>query len=372
MVYLNNAATSYPKPPSVMKAVAEVLEAIPASALRSSLTAGDDILALLRKDLASLLHVSYPDRIFLTSGATDALNRLIGGLAFSRALVTTDNHNSVLRPLENRDHQEPIEYLENLDYLENPAIPSQDGSQALLILPHCSNVTGTIHDIATICQKAHQHHLLVMLDAAQSAGCIPIHAEEWGVDVIAFTGHKALFGPQGTGGFYIRPGIHLRPTMFGGTGRDSSIIRYDDGDWEYEVGTPNMPGLAGLKAGVEYVLQTGVETICRQLQSQTQWLISQLKGIPKVRLYIPDHQGRESQGPVVSFNIDGLKPADVGYILQNAYGITTRTGLHCAPLIHQQLGTAPWGTVRVSLSYHTTQDDLQALVEAVQDICQSL
>ena len=214
--------------------------------------------------------------------------------------------------------------------------------------------------------------MLVLLDAAQSAGCIPIQAEEWEVDIIVFTGHKGLFGPQGTGGFYIRPSVSLRPTQFGGTGRDSSIIRYEDGDWEYEVGTPNIPGLAGLKAGVEYVLQVGVETIFGQLQQQTQWLIAQLKGIPKIRLYNGGYHGGESQGPVVSFNIDGLKPADVGYILQNAYGITTRTGLHCAPLIHQQLGTAPWGTVRVSLSYHTTQDDLQALVDALQDICQGL
>ena len=373
MVYLNNAATSYPKPQSVVKTITEVLEAMPASALRSSLTAGDDILALLRKDLATLLHVSHPDRIVLTSGATDALNRLIGGLTFSHALATTDNHNSVLRPLENRDNPGHLEYIESIDYIDHPDNPShQIDGQSLLVLPHCSNVTGTIHDIASICQKAHQHHLLVMLDASQSAGCIPIHAEKWGVDIIAFTGHKALFGPQGTGGFYFRPGIDLRPTMFGGTGRDSSIIRYDDGDWEYEVGTSNIPGLAGLKAGVEYVLQVGVETIFRQLQSQTQWLITQLKGIPKVRLYIHDNHGGESQGPVVSFNIEGLKPADVGYILQNAYGITTRTGLHCAPLIHQQLGTAPWGTVRVSLSYHTTQDDLQALVDAVHHICQSL
>ena len=123
---------------------------------------------------------------------------------------------------------------------------------------------------------------------------------------------------------------------------------------------------------MEYVQQAGVETNFGQLQEQTQWLTTQLKDIPKLMLYNSGHHEGGPQGPVVSFNIDGLKPADVGYILQNAYGITTRTGLHCAPLVHQQLGTAPWGTVRVSLSYHTTQDDLQALVEAVQNICESL
>ena len=373
MVYLNNAATSYPKPPSVVKAVTEALETMPSSALRSSLAASDDIMAALREDLATLLHVSHPDRIFFTSGATDALNRLIGGLSFRHAIVTTDNHNSVLRPIENLKNLEDLEYLEHLEYLDHlDHLDPPDSPSGLLILPHCSNVTGAIHDIAAICQKAHQRGMLVLLDAAQSAGCIPIQAEEWGVDIIAFTGHKGLFGPQGTGGFYIRPGVSLRPTLFGGTGRDSSVIRYKDGDWEYEVGTPNMPGLAGLKAGVEYVLQAGVETIFGQLQQQTGWLITQLKGIPKIRLYNSGHHGGGPQGPVVSFNIEGLKPADVGYILQNAYGITTRTGLHCAPLIHQQLGTAPWGTVRVSLSYHTTQDDLQALVDALQDICQGL
>ena len=368
MVYLNNAATSYPKPPSVVKAVVEALETMPASALRSSLSAGDDTIISLREDLATLLHVSHPDRIFFTSGATDSLNRLIGGLSFQHALVTTDNHNSVLRPIENLKRIEHLKFPENPDHLGNLENPGKK-HPALLILPHCSNVTGGIHDIAAICQKAHQQDILVMLDAAQSAGCIPIDAEKWNVDIIAFTGHKALFGPQGTGGYYIRPGISLRPTIFGGTGRDSSIIRYDDGDWEYEVGTLNMPGLAGLKAGVEYVLKEGVETIFGQLHEQIKWLIAQLKSIPRVRLY---RQGEEPQGPVVSFNIDGLKPADVGYILQNAYGITTRTGLHCAPLIHQQLGTTPWGTVRVSLSHLTTDNDLQTLVNAVQDICKGI
>lgn len=360
MIYLNNAATSYPKPPSVLTAVAEAMQAMPASALRSSLSAGDDMSGHLRQELAALFHVSHPERIFFTSGATDALNRLIGGLPIRQAIITTDNHNSVLRPAENLPGERVITYE---DSPLRPDLPKSPASW--LILPHCSNVTGEIHDIGAICASAHRLGMRVLLDASQSAGCIPIDGDNWELDAIAFTGHKALFGPQGTGGFYIRPGITLRPTLFGGTGRDSRIIRYDDGDWEYEVGTPNTPGLAGLLAGVAYVRQEGVEKIFCQLQAHTDWLIHELAAIPHVRLYSP---GGPAQGPVVSFNIEGLHAADVGYILQNAYGITTRTGLHCAPLIHRQLHTEPWGTVRASLSYLTPPTHLQALVSAVREI----
>ncbi len=371
MVYLNNAATSFPKPPSVMHAVAKALETMPASAQRSSLAASDNLMDALREDLATLLHVSHPERIFLTSGATDALNRLIGGLPIRQAVITTDNHNSVLRPAENLPGDRVISYLDSLEKLKRPnqSDITDTPDASWLILPHCSNVTGEIHDIGAICTYAHRLGLKVMLDASQSAGCIPIDGGRWKLDAIAFTGHKALFGPQGTGGFYIRPGIALRPTLFGGTGRDSHIIRYDDGDWEYEVGTPNSPGLAGLKAGVEYVLQEGVGSIFAHLQDHTDWLIRELAAIPRVRLYSP---GGPAQGPVVSLNIDGLHAADVGYILQNAYGITTRTGLHCAPLIHRQLHTETWGTVRVSLSHLTPHAHLQALVSAVKDISQGL
>lgn len=370
MTYLNNAATSYPKPQSVVDATTEALRAMPMSALRSSL-ADDRLLPTLRERLGQLLHISDHGRIFLASGATDALNRLIGGLE-APLLVATDNHNSVLRPICNLKvpgNYTLFDLTPDLGALRQKLDNEKPKPGTLLVVTHCSNVTGRIHDLRAICALAHEHTMLVCADVSQSAGCIPIDVDGWGIDLLAFTGHKALFGPQGTGGYYVRRGIDLRPTMFGGTGRDSSIISYHGGDWEYEVGTPNLPGLAGLSAGVGYVLERDVDHIFEQERVQANWLIERLKGMPAVEVY---SMGGGDQGPVVSFNIQGLLPADVGYILQNSYGITVRTGLHCAPLTHQALGTAPHGTVRASLSCHTTADDLQALVDAVSEICQSL
>lgn len=351
MIYLNNAATSYPKPPSVVEAVTAALAQPPVSSLRSNVSAQDDVLTQLRQSLGRLFHIADWERIFFCSSATDALNRLLGGRSWKECEYDEGSHNSVLRPLANH------------------VLVSEDAESGIVICNHCSNVTGEIVDVQQECQKAHAEGKLFLLDVAQSAGCIPVDVDGWDVDLLAFTGHKSLLGPMGTGGYYVRRGIDLRPTQFGGTGRDSSTITYTDGDWEYEVGTQNMPGLAGLKAGVDYVLQRGVENIFQQEQQLTQWLIQALQNLPKVQLYIPSTL--HSQGPVVSFNIDGLRPSDVGYILQNSYGITVRTGLHCSPLIHRKLGTEPYGTIRVSLSDFTTQQDLQALVDAVHEIAHS-
>ncbi len=368
MIYLNNAATSYPKPQSVIDATTEALKAMPAGALRSSL-ADSRLLPTLRERLGELFHIADPDRIFFTSGATDALNRLTGGLGCD-IVATADNHNSVLRPICNmRRPDGSCRIISDPDALLQETDRDETAPGTLLIVNHCSNVTGHISDLERICRTAHERGMLVLADVSQSSGCIPVDVDGWGIDSIAFTGHKALLGPQGTGGYYVRKGIPLRPTMFGGTGRDSSVVAYKDGDWEYEVGTQNHPGLAGLLAGVEYVLRKGVNAIFEQERAQANWLVEELKSIAAVRVH---SQGGSAQGPVVSFTIDGLLPSDVGYILQNSYGITVRTGLHCAPYIHKELHTYPQGTVRASLSCHTTDDDLRALAAAVREISDSL
>ena len=352
MIYLNNAATSYPKPSSVLKAVTAALANEPISPLRSNLDSSYNIISELRHNLGRLFNISDWEHIFFCGSATDAINRIIDGLSYREYTFTADCHNSVLRPLANKQSR------------------GADGKYRLSFLNHCSNVTGEICDVATCAAK--QNSDLLILDAAQSAGCIPVNVDGWGVDILVFTGHKGLFGPMGIGGYYVRRDIELRPSQFGGTGRDSSVIHYGDNDeWEYEVGTQNMPGLAGLKAGVDYVLERGVENIRQKEQLLTLWLIDELQHINNVELYVA-HDTKRSQGPVVSFNIKGLNPSDVGYILQNSYEITVRTGLHCAPLIHRHLGTKQYGTVRVSLSDFTTQEDLQTLVQAVSEIAHSV
>lgn len=352
MIYLNNAATSFPKPQSVIKAVEEALENQPLSPFRSNSSDSIDVLGDLRKKLGRLFNIADSERIFFALNATDATNRVLGGISCRSLDFSLTNHNSVLRPLANN------------------FTVSDSGQYDLTLQNHCSNITGEIIDVERVCHDAHRRGQIVLLDTAQSAGCIPIDADGWGIDILIFTGHKSLLGPMGTGGYYVRRGINLRPAEFGGTGRDSTVVKYDGDDWEYEVGTQNLPGLAGLSAGVDYVLTRGVDNIFKKERGLTLWAIAELAKINHVVLFnSPD---AERQGPVFSFNIDGLLPSDVGYILLNSYGINVRTGLHCAPLINRQLGTMPYGTVRVSVSDFTTQEELKALVEAVGEIASSL
>ncbi len=352
MIYLNNAATSYPKPPSVIKAVREALENPPVSPFRSNDEEGIDLMGDLRIKLGQLFHISDTDRIFFALNATDATNRVFNGLSCNSYDFSPNNHNSILRPLANN------------------FFTSKSGKYSLTIQNHCSNVTGEIIDAEKLCTKAHTRNQLFMLDTAQSAGCIPIDVDKWGVDILIFTGHKSLLGPMGTGGYYVRRGVDLRPAEFGGTGRDSSVIKYEGNNWEYEVGTQNLPGLAGLRAGVEYVLGRGVENIYEKEHQMTLKVISELSKIDNVILYTAPNA--DSQGPVFCFNIKGLLPSDVGYILLNSYDINVRTGLHCAPLINEKLGINHYGTVRISLSDFTTADELRTLVRAVSQIASSL
>ena len=353
MIYLNNAATSWPKPPQVYEAVAAALASPPESPFRSTLPQEGSTAALLRQALGRLFNIGDWERIYFCSSATDAINRVLQGITWRDCHFSADSHNSVLRPLHNNFHTEA------------------GGECSLVAVNHCSNVTGEIADVCEECKKAHGQGSVLMLDAAQSAGHIPIDVDGWGVDILVFTGHKGLFGPMGTGGYFVRRGIGLRPAQFGGTGRDSSVIKYGgDDEWEFEVGTQNTPALAGLKAGVDFVLGQGVETIQKRERKLSQWLIDELQAIPKVHIYAAGRQ--RGQGPVVSFNIKGIDPSDVGYILQNSYGVTVRTGLHCAPLAHQRIGTGKGGTVRVSLSCLNTRRELQTLVGAVGDISRSL
>lgn len=351
MIYLNNAATSFPKPPGVLAAVGGALSALPPSSLRSN-APGEDVQTALRKALGALFHIADWERIFFAASATDALNRVLAGLEVSSVQAGPENHNSVLRPLLNGVLR----------------VDPEGPGPALHIVNHCSNVTGEIRDLEEL-RPTLRPGTLLMVDAAQSAGCLPIDVDGWGIDILVFTGHKSLLGPTGTGGYYVRRGIPLRPAQFGGTGRDSRVLKYAEGDWEYEVGTPDTVGLAGLKAGVEYVLEQGVEAISARERALTETLVEGLRSIPHVQLYLPEEA---PQGPVVSFNVEGLQPADVGYILQNSYGITVRTGLHCAPLVHRLLGTDPAGTVRASLGAFNTAADVDALLGAVRQIAASL
>lgn len=216
---------------------------------------------------------------------------------------------------------------------------------------------------------AEKNNLLLIADISQSAGCIPVDVDGWNADAVVFTGHKSLLGIQGTGGFYIREGISLKPLKYGGTGRNSQQLTYENGDYEYEVGTQNIPGIIGLLAGTEYILQTGLDWIQKKEEMLMELLYEGLKKIDGIQIY-GSPKGR--RGPVLSMNFDGLKASDAAYILESGYGITVRAGLHCSPLIHQAMGTENGGTVRVSISWFTGEKDIQAFLTAAGTDCSFL
>lgn len=378
MIYLNQAATSYPKPSGVLEAVQACLKEPPASQFRGGAASGNqDGAAACRKKVGELLGIADAERIVFTSGATESLNQLIGGMEYPRGriLTTQTEHNSVLRPLKNLEKTRGLS-LEIIPCEADGTILAKtvqeyaENGADVLFISHCSNVTGSVQDLKGIVKICHKEGILVIADISQSAGCVPVHVDEWGLDGVAFTGHKSLFGMRGIGGYYLRTGISLTPLKFGGTGRNSSQIVYTD-DFEYEAGTQNQPGIESLRAGVEYILEQGIEAVEKKERRLLERLFGGLGEIPGVKVYGTFSEKRSVQGPVVSFLIPGLLPSDAAYILQNSYGIVVRTGLHCAPLIHQAMGTEKYGTVRVSVSFFNRMEEIEALLSAVRDIAEA-
>ena len=371
MVYLNQAATTYPKPQCVRKAHAAALCRIPEGQFRSRIPAGDEsVFEQCRRNLGKILGIRDYGRIFFSSGATDSSNLLIYGLDLAgRNVVTTQmEHNSILRPLYNlRDRVGSVTVVpcDNCGFVDPDRLEDAISDHtAAVIVNHCSNVTGAVQDIPSIAEAVRRRGKLLIVDASQSAGCMPIRTDVWGIDALIFTGHKALFGVQGTGGYYVRKGIPFRPARFGGTGKDSSRVLYDPETYEYEVGTQNEAGIAALNAGVGYILRRGVEEIEDREQKMIASVYDRLSEIENVTVY---GDRRRNHGPVLSFNIRGLSPSDTAYILQNSYEIVTRAGLQCAPFIHKSLGSDPLGTVRISISDLTEEDEIEFFLHAVRE-----
>ncbi|MBQ7679368.1 MAG: aminotransferase class V-fold PLP-dependent enzyme [Butyrivibrio sp.] len=374
MIYLNNAASSWPKPEIVRKTAAQALEALPVGQYRSSVSSdAEDILHDTRTRLGILLGVREPDRIFFSSGATESLNLILQGLQIPAAqiITTVTEHNSVLRPLYNLtgDAGQPVLLPCDRDgYVPPEALEKEaaGGKARVFVMNHCSNVTGSLQDAAAFGEIAHRYGLLFVLDCAQSAGCLPIEGDDWGVDALAFTGHKSLLGVQGTGGFWLRRGLRLRPLLYGGTGRDSVRLRYEDTmPPDYEAGTRNAPGIAALGAAASFLISRGLPHIAAAERTLRAYATEILSGLPRLRLLSVD--GRP-HGPVLSMVSDLLSPADLAYILQNSYGIVTRAGLQCAPLVHGAIGSGAAGTLRISFSPFTQESEIDALADALREI----
>lgn len=376
-VYLDNAATTFPKPEQVYLAVEHAMREIGVGPGRGGYRRGVEATRLVfeaRESAAELFGIGDSSRVIFTHSATEALNLAVFGLLVpgDHAVTTTMEHNSLARPLHLLSAR-GVEVTrvpcdrQGFVHPGDVAAALRPGTR-LVAMSHCSNVTGAIQPIGEIGLLARQAGALFLVDAAQSAGTIPLDVAGLSIDLLAAPGHKGLFGPQGTGLLYIAEGAGLAPLMVGGTGGFSSGAEQPESLPErFESGTMNTPGIAGLKAGVEFVLATGIGEIREREGSLVAQLVDGLRAIPGVTLYGPDAPGL--RGGVVSFTVRGLDPAQIGFALDSEYDIAVRVGLHCAPEAHMTIGTYPLGTVRVSPGYFNTEGDIEGFLRAMRSIC---
>ncbi len=373
MIYLDYAATSGRKPEPVYAAVNDALMNASGNPGRSghklSLTAGG-IVAETRLLCSRFFHAENPESIVFCSNATDALNLAIhGSVAPGDHVITSSlEHNSVARPLEHLKDA-GVEVTKIHSDIETGTDPSEIAAaikenSKLVVISHISNVTGTINDVKAIGRICREKGVPFLVDASQSAGAVKIDVQDMNIDMLAFPGHKCLYGPQGTGGLYIKPGLDIRPLKQGGTGSKSEMLHQpEDRPDRYESGTLNVPGIAGLGAGIKFIMDEGIDKIHARDKALTDMLIAGLSELDGVHIYSPLVHDR---GPVVSITIDGYEPQDISIYLDQVFDIATRSGLHCAPYAHEAIGTLnTGGTVRVSPGYFTTEDEINACIESV-------
>ncbi len=378
-IYLDNAATSWPKPDSVYQAVDNFNRQIGASPGRGShsrtIAAGQVILDT-REALAGLFNIKDSSRIVFTGNVTEAINIGLKGLLKpgDHVVISSMEHNAVARPLytlKNQGVEITVIQCAPDGSLDPCSVEKAITEKTRLVcMLHASNLTGTIMPISEVGEIARRKGVLFMVDTAQTAGVLPVDVEEQKIDILAFTGHKGLLGPQGTGGLYIRPGLEIRSLIEGGTGSLSEQIYQPDFlPDKLESGTPNTPGIAGLGAGVRFIQETGLEEIRLHEQELTDYLVHGLEDIPDVILYGPRDSRRQTA--VVSFNIEDRDCGEVSFLLDKNYGILCRSGLHCAPLAHRTLGTVKEGACRLSPGYYNTLEDMEKVVRAVYEISNS-
>ena len=377
MIYLDNAATTLQKPPEVGQAMLAALQTAgnPGRGAHEPTLHAARLVYGAREALAELFHAESPARIAFTANATQALNTALCGLLApgDHVLTTVCEHNSVLRPLYRLRAQGVQVDFVGVDAqgklrCEQFAQRLRPNTKAIVVT-HASNVTGCVTDLVRVSAFAKAHGLLMIVDAAQTAGARPIDVQELGFDVLCFTGHKALLGPQGTGGLYVRPGLQMAPLVVGGSGVHSFAEAHpSEMPTALEAGTLNVPGLAGLEAGVRWILARGVEALCAQETALARLFYENIQGIPGVVVYGGCPAGPHA--PIVSLNLAGEDSARVADALWEEYGICVRAGAHCAPLMHKALGTVEQGTVRFSFSHQNTAQEALAAAAAVRALAE--
>jgi len=375
MIYLDNAATTLQKPQCVIDAVVQAMTSMgnAARGAHEGALSASRMVYEARCKAAALFGCPRPEHVVFTANSTEALNIAISGIFRSGDhVITTDlEHNSVLRPLYRLEKQGiirlsfvPADRQGRPDYAAFAAL-IQPNTRAI-ICTHASNLTGNIVDLAAVGKIARQHGLLFVVDASQTAGAVPIHMEEMGIDILCFTGHKALMAPQGTGGLCIREGVEIRPFKVGGSG----VHSYDKEQpnaypTRLEAGTLNVHGLAGLSAALDYLASVGMDAIGKKEQDLMRRFYEGVSQIEGVTVY---GDFRSPRTAVVALNIRDYDSGAVSDALYEEYGIATRSGAHCAPRMHQALGTADRGAVRFSFSWFNTEDDVDQAVEAVSEL----
>lgn len=378
MIYFDNAATTLQKPPAVAEAMLQALQSLGNAgrgAHEPTLKAAR-VIYDTRVKLARLFGAGDPARIAFTSNATEALNCVLQRLFTpgDHVLTTVCEHNSVLRPLYLAEaHGVDVTHVQadalgRIDYaeLEQNLRPQTKA----VVITHGSNLTGNLTDLKLVSDFTHKHGLLLVVDASQTAGSIPVDVVELGIDILCFTGHKGLMGPQGTGGIYVRPGLAVRPFKVGGSGVHSFLTTHpSEMPTVLEAGTLNGHGIAGLNAALDFLLATGIEKIHAHEDKLMRRFVKGVQNLPAVKLY-GDYQAEE-RAAIVALNIGTLDSAAVSDILWEDYQICVRAGAHCAPMLHRHFGTEKQGAVRFSFGYFNTEAEVDIAVEAVKELaCQ--
>lgn len=377
MIYLDSSATSFLKPPQVAEAVFRSFNTIGnagrgahAPTLNASRLIYDT-----REKLAALFGTPDPSRIAFTCNATEALNIAIHGAIHpgEHVITTACEHNSVLRPLYQKEKEGteltiiPADKKGRIRYdlLES----SVKSNTSAIVLTHASNLSGNVTDLAFVSNFAKKHGLLLIVDASQTAGSLPINVVKMGIDILCFTGHKGLFGPQGTGGLYVREGLTLSPLKSGGSGIHSFDRQHPtDMPTALEAGTLNGHGIAGLNAGLDYILSTGVKNIHAKEISLARRFVNGISDISDLKLY--GDIDAPLRTPIISLNIGNMSSASVSDILWEDYEICVRAGAHCAPLMHKTFGTEKQGAVRFSFSCFNTEAEIDTAIRALHEIAE--
>ena len=375
MIYLDNAATTMKKPDCVVQAVTQAMCSM-GNAGRGAHDASLDASRMiydLRVKLADFFNAEHPKQIVFTANATESLNIAIKGILNpgDHVITTELEHNSVLRPLyEMEEKGVELSFIKsdsngclNYDDFEKNIQPNTKA----IVCTHASNLTGNLLDVTRIGSIAKKYNLLFVLDASQTAGVFPIDVQAMNIDILCFTGHKAFMGPQGTGGMYVREGVSVRPLLSGGSGVQSYLRHHPkEMPTALEAGTLNAHGLSGLLAAIQYIEEMGLDAIRKKEQELMWYFYENICKIPGIKIY-GDFETKE-RCAIVSLNVSDYDSSEVSDALYMNYGISTRPGAHCAPLMHQALGTVNQGAVRFSFSHFNTKEEIDIAISALKDI----